>query len=82
MTDPYGDLQRLAELRQRLLEAFDLSQQIGPARPKRAPGERVDPKTPEEQKPTYLEMLIADTIVEAEKQLWETEQLAEKRGGG
>lgn len=80
MTDPYGDLQRLAELRQRLLEAFDLSQQIGPPRPKRASRERVDPDTPEEQKPTYLEMLIADTIVEAEKQIWEAEQLAEKRG--
>ncbi len=78
--DPYGELQKLAELRHRLLEAHSLSQQIGPSRPKRAPGERVDPETPEDQKPTSLEMLIADAIVEAEKQLWETEQLAEKRG--
>ncbi len=82
MTDPYGDLQKLAEPRHRLLEAYNLSQEIGPPRPKRAPGERVDAETPEEQRPTPLEVLIADAIVEAERQIWETEQLLEKRGGG
>lgn len=82
MTDPYGDLQKLTGLRHKLLEAYKLSQEIGPARPKRAPGERVAPYTPEEQKPTHLEVLIADTIVEAEKQIWETEQLVEKRDSG
>jgi hypothetical protein len=80
--DPYGELQKLAKLRHRLLEAYNLSQEIGPARPKRAPGERFDPETPEEQRPTTLDMLIAEAIVEVEKQVWETEQLAEKRGGG
>ena len=34
MTDPYGDLQKLAEPRHRLLEAYNLSQEIGPPRPK------------------------------------------------
>ncbi len=73
-------LQKLAKLRHRLLEAYSLSQEIGPPRPKRAPGERFDPEIPEYQKPTELETLIVNTIMEAEKQIWEIEQLVEKRG--
>jgi hypothetical protein len=80
--DPYRELQKLAELRHRLLEAYKLSQEIGPARPKRAPGERFDPQTPEEQRPTSLDVLIANAIAETEKQIWEIEPLLEKRGGG
>lgn len=77
MTTSHRDLQKLAKLRYRLLEVYNLSQEIGSRRPKRAPGERLDPETPEDQKPTHLDVLIADAIVEAEKQIWEAEQLAE-----
>jgi hypothetical protein len=76
------ELQKLAELRHKLLEAYDLSQEVGPARPKRAPGERYDPETPPEQRPTPLDVLIGHTIAEGENQIWAIERLLERRGGG
>ena len=79
---PRQELQKLAELRHKLLEAYDPSQEIGsPTRPKRAPGERYDPQTPPEQRPTPLDVLIAHTIAESENQIWAIERLLERRGG-
>ncbi len=79
--EPRQELQKLAELRHKLPEAYDPSQEIGPPRPKRAPGERYDPQTPPEQRPTPLDVLIARTIAESENQIWAIERLLERRGG-
>jgi hypothetical protein len=51
--EPRQELQKLAELRHKVLEAYDPSQEIGPPRPKKAPGERYDPQTPPEQRHQY-----------------------------
>ena len=79
--EPRQELQKLAELRHKLPEAYDPSQEIGPPRSKRAPGERYDPQTPPEQRPTSLDVLIARTIAESENQIWAIARLLERRGG-
>ncbi len=65
-----GDLKRLGELRLRLQENYDLSQEIGPRRKPRPPTEPMEPRRAVDREgPTPLDVLISVVIREVEAQI-------------
>ena len=65
-----GDLERLRELKRRLLEDYDLSQEIGPRREPKSPTEPMDPRgAADREGPTPLDVLISIVIREVEAQI-------------
>lgn len=69
-----GDLKRLRALKRRLLEDYDLSQEIGPRRKPKPPTEPMEPRgAADREGPTPLDVLMSIVIREVEAQIQVTQ---------